>query len=478
MDQLVKATTLFWDCSSIALHKVCSPHLKCLLLRCNAMSVSCRRAEIQKKYKRLALKYHPDKAGGSQDAHEHFQAITTAYHVLSNKHATKAYWDMYRLRCYMYQVAHMKGQPLMPFYIMVAKKRNDRGMWQRRLLTLNLGEGCLQNWKKDKPHRTIPLTAIKSVSASDKSSFTISFSNGHREYRLQTDHQEQSVAYMSVLQAIVDGVQAETADGIFPPRCERKGYVEKRGKTGDWTRRWLMLGSSHLLIFRNQSCEELVNAVPLHADFISTDLMDKDGAWRVITHGRTWVFRNSKLVIAKDWVAALKKMVQQSSVNLPNWLSVRTEPSISSAMVYSMKDVDSLLASVTTPDRPSALLVDTPLECGLPAAPMDDSDRPNGDTVMAKYEGEADDDDEPAVVRKVALSVDPGRKGVLNKIGDQIGEFARNLSYSSGVSAEANSVNRGTSIPAKGGKSREMAVEDNSRAVAEHLANRMVREHV
>ena len=61
---------------------------------------------------------------------EWFQTITTAYHVLSNKNAVKAYWDMFRLRCYLYQSPHEPNMQLLPFYLLVVKKRDERGMWQ------------------------------------------------------------------------------------------------------------------------------------------------------------------------------------------------------------------------------------------------------------------------------------------------------------------------------------------------------------
>ena len=121
------------------------------------------RADVQKTYKKLALQCHPDKVGHDPVLVDKFQNITTAYQVLSDKNATKAYWDMYKIRSYLFQHAWQPGMPLMPFYIFHIKKRDERGFQQERLITLDIGEGYMQNWKKDQPHRKIPLNAIREV---------------------------------------------------------------------------------------------------------------------------------------------------------------------------------------------------------------------------------------------------------------------------------------------------------------------------
>tara|TARA_B110001452_G_scaffold255619_1_gene248229 strand:+ start:357 stop:749 length:393 start_codon:yes stop_codon:yes gene_type:complete len=81
-------------------------------------------ADIQKKYKRLALIYHPDKAGASSENVDRFQAVTTAYSVLNHDESRAAYWDMYRIRCYLHQGPPTKGQSLAPFYIFPVKKHD------------------------------------------------------------------------------------------------------------------------------------------------------------------------------------------------------------------------------------------------------------------------------------------------------------------------------------------------------------------
>ncbi|MBS0289360.1 MAG: molecular chaperone DnaJ [Proteobacteria bacterium] len=51
-------------------------------------------AEIKKAYKRMAMKYHPDKTGGDKAAEEKFKDVTHAYDVLSNPQKRRAY-DQY-----------------------------------------------------------------------------------------------------------------------------------------------------------------------------------------------------------------------------------------------------------------------------------------------------------------------------------------------------------------------------------------------
>lgn len=116
-------------------------------------------ADIQKRYKKLALQYHPDKAGASAENIDRFQEATTAYSVLNSEESRRAYWEMYRLRCYLHQgpAAEDLGQALAPFYVFHVRKQEKTGLYQERMLSLDLVEGCIQNWKKDEAHRQVPL---------------------------------------------------------------------------------------------------------------------------------------------------------------------------------------------------------------------------------------------------------------------------------------------------------------------------------
>ncbi len=47
--------------------------------------------EVKKAYRKLALKYHPDRNPGNKQAEEHFKEINEAYAVLSDKDKRKEY---------------------------------------------------------------------------------------------------------------------------------------------------------------------------------------------------------------------------------------------------------------------------------------------------------------------------------------------------------------------------------------------------
>lgn len=50
--------------------------------------------EIKKSYRRLAVKYHPDKNPGNKEAEEHFKEISQAYEILGNPEKRQMY-DQY-----------------------------------------------------------------------------------------------------------------------------------------------------------------------------------------------------------------------------------------------------------------------------------------------------------------------------------------------------------------------------------------------
>lgn len=48
-------------------------------------------SEIKKQYRKLAMKYHPDRNAGDERAAKKFREITEAYEVLSNEEKRKEY---------------------------------------------------------------------------------------------------------------------------------------------------------------------------------------------------------------------------------------------------------------------------------------------------------------------------------------------------------------------------------------------------
>src|SRR4051812_24601565 len=55
------------------------------------VTTSATSDEIKRAYKRLALRYHPDKNLGNEDASEKFKKISEAYEVLSDEHKRRDY---------------------------------------------------------------------------------------------------------------------------------------------------------------------------------------------------------------------------------------------------------------------------------------------------------------------------------------------------------------------------------------------------
>ncbi|MCX2958265.1 MAG: DnaJ domain-containing protein, partial [Serratia symbiotica] len=58
------------------------------------ISKNAEEREIKKAYKRLAMKYHPDRNQGNKNAENQFKEIKEAYEILINKEKRSAY-DQY-----------------------------------------------------------------------------------------------------------------------------------------------------------------------------------------------------------------------------------------------------------------------------------------------------------------------------------------------------------------------------------------------
>ena len=55
------------------------------------VSKEASQAEIKKAYRRLSMKYHPDKNPGDEEAADYYKKINRAYEVLSNDETREIY---------------------------------------------------------------------------------------------------------------------------------------------------------------------------------------------------------------------------------------------------------------------------------------------------------------------------------------------------------------------------------------------------
>ena len=130
----------------------------------------------------------------------------------------------------------------------------------------------------------MPLSEIKAIKATGDTSITILFKTLH-DYKLQAESPSQQAMLLGILQmASHKDHVPKMDDRFFPPYSTKKGYVEKKGKSGDWQRRWIMLGGGQLLIFRAMDCTKLVNAIPIcHAQPHAVLVDETCGCWTIKT---------------------------------------------------------------------------------------------------------------------------------------------------------------------------------------------------
>ena len=62
------------------------------------ININATTIDIKKSYRKLAIKYHPDKNNNSKESEEIFKKISEAYEVLSNKEKRRDYDSQYHYK--------------------------------------------------------------------------------------------------------------------------------------------------------------------------------------------------------------------------------------------------------------------------------------------------------------------------------------------------------------------------------------------
>jgi len=73
-------------------------------------------AEIKKAYRKLALKYHPDKNPGDKKAEEEFKKISEAYYALGDEKRRKEYDNLRRMGAYTGNFSSAQGFDFSDFF--------------------------------------------------------------------------------------------------------------------------------------------------------------------------------------------------------------------------------------------------------------------------------------------------------------------------------------------------------------------------
>jgi len=273
--------------------------------------------EIAKRYKKLSLKLHPDK-NKAEDAVDVFQRVTTSYHTLVDPDKKKSYMDLFRLRCYMSQRAPLADELLMPHYAFVVEKsKHAKGVKSVRLLVINFFERTLSNFKKDTLQKEFELADLQSITSDEHDeqlALVLRFKNNSPYYlRAQTRQQYLTMVHVfgrvTAAAEMSDEAIGVVQDDANAPGCSRyKSKVLKRTSSmGDNQPRFMVLGSTHLLIFRSNDLQQLVNMFPV-------DVLKCTGSSRGIPYfylsSTNWraVFRVLDETIAKEWVESLHEV--------------------------------------------------------------------------------------------------------------------------------------------------------------------------
>ena len=284
--------------------------------------------DINKKYKRLALKMHPDKNPDNPNAVDDFQKVTTAYHVISDEEKRKNYLRLFLLRCYMSQTVPLPDGPLRPHYaFMVEKSKSKMASKSERLITFDLLEYRMNTFKKDKEKKEFPLTALKDVQVNEGATgskaleLTIQFKDTH-PYYIRCRCQEHFDTLVILVRRITsaeemtdEALNVQCDDMTSPPASVHKSKVIKRAEkfggslAHSWQPRFMVLGSTSLVIFRDVELADLVNIIPVSLLKIAADSRDPT-CFQLATAFWKASFRVVSDEVAALWKSSLDRLTQ------------------------------------------------------------------------------------------------------------------------------------------------------------------------
>ena len=366
-------------------------------------------AAIAKTYKKLAIKMHPDK-NPSPTAVDDFQKITTSCahalvtrccsspshtvlallhchgpqqdksihevcdahvhaphvtdHVIMDEQKRRNYLRLFMLRCYMSQEVPRGG--LRPHYaFMVEKSKHRMGSKSDRLLTIDLLELKLQSYKKDSLKKEFHLSNLAGVQTSDKAlELTINFKETH-PYFIRCRCQEQFDTLVAVLQRIAtapglddESLQLLCDDSDSPPSSVHKSKVIKRAErslgsslVAEWQPRFMVMGATQLIIFRDVDLQQLVNVIPLSVLSCVPDGRDRT-CFQLATAYWKASFRVLTEEVAARWKSALLEQVAAMKVEPAAGGGVRaTANGYRPSVIFTEADL-SKVAAVVMPSTP------------------------------------------------------------------------------------------------------------------------------
>ena len=372
-------------------------------------------SSIKRTYRKLASKLHPDKNADDPDATTKFQRVTRAYQVVSDDESRAAYLRAIRIRTLLHantQNGHEKEhktEPFLAFHVHVRSRERSKRSRGERLLYLDFIREKLELFVKDQ----LVLTAtLREGSESKVTDVTLIESDIHRgfgiAFTLSATHSDSSTAASTtttatdggkdrlVLYTLTNGdrkflfrifsAYADTSptaatvenvlklildDADLPPASVKKGFVTKRGTSGKFVSRYLLLGTESLIVARDETARSIVNIVPLRSELeycqtdkvitiniLPTRVAKGRKSTDVSKDRRRFAFKLETTAAADEWYAAFaavaeriqqQKLAQSSSPVFGNGAHASTSTSKSSCAGASTSRSESNRTHAGTP---------------------------------------------------------------------------------------------------------------------------------